>query len=97
MGGATRGGTAKPTSRDQNISRQEREQGKGKHRKSHKEEDTFGAQTEAARQSRDAPLATKKNEQSSTCAWTGNHSCHAQRPDDGGGWDARELDGRSMF
>ena len=51
MGGATRGGTAEPTPQDQNT-RQERGQGKGENRKSHKEKEIMGAQTEAARQSR---------------------------------------------
>ena len=37
MGGATRGGTAEPTSRDQSI-RQERRQGKENERRSHKQE-----------------------------------------------------------
>ena len=92
MGGATRGGTAEPNSRDQNR-RQERGQGKGKHRKSYKEEKIIGMETEAARQSRAAPPATKQSEQSSTCTWTGDHSSHAQRPDDGGGWDARSWTG----
>ena len=27
------------------------------------------------------------------CAWTGDRSCHTQRPDDGGGWDARSWTG----
>ena len=60
---------------------------------SYKEEEIIGAKTEAAWQSRAAPPATKHSEQSSTCTWTGNHSCHAQRPDDGGGWDARSWTG----
>ena len=59
MGGATRGGTAEPTPRDQST-RQEQGQGKRENRKSHKEEEIIGAQTEAARQSRAAPPATKK-------------------------------------
>ena len=84
MGGAGRGGTAEPTSRDQNT-KQERGQGKGKNIKSYNGEEIIGAKTEAARQSRAAPPATKQSEQSSTCTWTGDHSCHAQRPDDGGG------------
>ena len=48
MGGATRGGTAEPTSRDQNK-RQEQGQGKENER-SNKEEKIPGAQTEAPRQ-----------------------------------------------
>ena len=84
MGGATRGGTAEPMSRDQST-RQGRGQGKGKNIKSHKEEDNFGAQTEAARQSTAAPPATKQKEKSSTCAWMGDHSCHIQRPGDSDG------------
>ena len=84
MGGARRGGAAEPTSRDQNT-RQERGQGKGDKRKSHKEEEIVDAQTEAMRQSGAAPLATKRKEESSTCARTGDHSYHAQRTDDGGG------------
>ena len=71
MGGATRGGTAEPTSRDQNK-RREREQGNGSETKSHKQEENLGAQTEAARQSRAAPRATERKEESSTCAWTGD-------------------------
>ena len=51
MGGATRGGTAEPMSRDRNT-RQERGQGKGDERKSHKEEETLDPQTEAARQTK---------------------------------------------
>ena len=51
MGGATRGGTAEPSSRRQNK-RQERGQGKENERRSHKQEEILGAQTEAARQSR---------------------------------------------
>ena len=50
MGGATQGGTAEPTSRDQNT-RQDRGQGNGDKRKSHKWEEIIGAQTEASRQS----------------------------------------------
>ena len=96
MHGATRGGTAEPTLRDQNT-RQERGQGKGKNRKSHREEENIGAQTEAARQSRAAPPATTQNEESSTCAWAGDYSCHAHRPDDGGGWDARSWTGARCF
>ena len=42
MGGATRGRTAEPTSRDQNR-RQGREQGKGNERRSHKQEKILGA------------------------------------------------------
>ena len=57
----------------------------------------IGAQTEAVRQSRAAPPARKQNKESSTCAWTGDHSCHAQRPDDGDGWDARSLTGSRCF
>ena len=59
-GGATRGGTAELTSRDQNA-RQERGQGKGKKRKVTREEEINGAQTEAARQSRAASPATMQN------------------------------------
>ena len=58
---AGRGGTVEPTSRDQNT-RQERGQGKGKNRKSYKEEEIIGAKTEAARQSRAALPATKQSE-----------------------------------
>ena len=65
MGGATRGGTAEPTSRDQ-IARQERGQGKRDKGRRHQEEQGLGAQTEAARQSRVAPPATKRKEESST-------------------------------
>ena len=36
---------------------------------------------------------TKQKEESSTCARTGDHSCHAQRPDDGGGWETRSWTG----
>ena len=61
--------------------------------KSHREEETIGAQTEAARQSRAAPPALKQNEEWSTCTWTGDGSCHAQRPDDGDGWDVRSWTG----
>ena len=96
MGGATRGGTAEPTSRGQNT-RLEREQGKGDKRKSHRGEKRFGAQTEAARQSRAAPPVTERNKESSTCAWMGDHSCHAQRTDDGGGWDARSWTDARCF
>ena len=96
MGGATRGRTAELASRDQST-RQERGQGKGDNRRSYKEEEIIGAQTKAARKSRAAPPATKKNEESSTCAWTGDHSCHAQRPDDGGGWDSRNWTGARCF
>ena len=78
MGGATRGGTAEPTLRDQI-------QGKNEDRKSHREEEFLRAQTEAPRQSREAPSATKQNEESSTCTWTGDYSCHAKRSNDGGG------------
>ena len=53
MGGATRGGTAEPTLRDQI-------QGKNEDRKSHREEEILRAQTEAPRQSREAPSATSK-------------------------------------
>ena len=60
MGGATRSGTAEPTSRDQNT-RQERGQGKGKKKKVIREEEINGAHTEAARQSRAASPATRKN------------------------------------
>ena len=96
MGGATRGGTAEPTSRDQNT-RQARGQENGENRKSRREEEFIGAQTEAARQSRAAPPATNQTEESSMCAWTGDHTCHAQRPDDGGGWDARSWTGARCF
>ena len=64
------GGTAEPTSRDQNKM-QEREQEKGNETKSHKQEESLGAQTEAARQSRLAPPATERKEEPSTCASTG--------------------------
>ena len=67
MGGAARGETAEPTSRDQNT-RQEQGQGKEDKRQGHKEEEIIGAQTEAARQSRAAPPAKKRNEESSMCA-----------------------------
>ena len=56
-----------------------------KNKKKHREEEDIGAQTEAARQSRAALLATERKEESSTCAWTRDHTCHAQSPDDGGG------------
>ena len=91
-----RGGTAEPTSRDQRT-RKERGKGKGDSRKSHREEEIIGVQTKAARKSRAAPPATKQNEEPSTCAWTGDHSCHAQRPDDDGGWDARSWTGARCF
>ena len=48
MNGATRGGTAEPTSREQNT-RQERGQGKRENWKSRREEENFGAQNKAAR------------------------------------------------
>ena len=67
MDGTTRGGTAELTSRDQNT-RQERGQGKRDKGRSHKEEEILGAETEAAKQSRATPPATKRNEESSTCA-----------------------------
>ena len=92
MGGATRSGTAEPTSRDQNT-RQRRGQGKGDNKKCNSEEEMNGAQTEAARQSRAAPPATKQNEDTSMCPWTEDHTCHAQR----GRWrwmGRTELDGR---
>ena len=41
-----------------------------------------------------------RKEESSTCAWTGNHSCHAQRTNDGGGWKhgvGRALDVLSVY
>ena len=63
MEGATRRGTADPKLRGQNT-RQERGQGKGENRKSHREEEDIGAQTEAARQSRAALHATRKDESS---------------------------------
>ena len=59
MGGAKRGGTAEPTSRDPNT-RHGRVHGKGHNRKSQREEENTSAQTEAARQSRAAPPATSK-------------------------------------
>ena len=59
MGGATRGETAETTSRDQNT-RQERGQGKGDNRKSHREEKIIGALTEAARQSGTSCDKTKR-------------------------------------
>ena len=90
-----RDGTAEPTSREQDA-RQERVQGKGEDRKSHSEEENIGVQTEAARQSKAAP-ATKHNEESTTYAWTGDQGCHAQRPDDGGGRDARNWTGARCF
>ena len=62
MGGAGRGGTAEPTSRDQNTT-QKRRQGKGDNIKSHRKENIIGAQTEATRQSRAAPPATKRIEE----------------------------------
>ena len=58
--GATRGGTAEHTSRDQNT-KQERGQGKGKNRKITREIEINGAQTEAARQSRAVSSATRQN------------------------------------
>ena len=58
--GATRGGTAQPTSRDQN-SKQERGQGKGKNRKITREIEINGAHTEAAKQSRAVSPATREN------------------------------------
>ena len=68
MGGATRGVTAEPTSRDQNK-RQERGQGKEHNkRRSHKKIRNFGAETEAARQSGAVPRATERNKEPSTCA-----------------------------
>ena len=33
----------------------------------------------------------------STCARTGDRSCHAQRSDDGGGWDTRSWTGAGCF
>ena len=60
-------------------------------------EKNIGAQTEAARQSRATPPMTKQNEESTTCTWTGDHNRHAQRPDDGGGWDARSWTGARCF
>ena len=65
MGGATRGGTTGPMSRAQ-TERQERGQGKRDKGRRHKEEKGLGAQTEAARQSRVAPPATKRKEESNT-------------------------------
>ena len=58
MGGATRGGTDEPTSRDQNT-RQERGSKRGKIEKDIEREEIIGAKTEAAGQSRAAPPATK--------------------------------------
>ena len=60
MGGTGRGGTAEPTLRDQNT-RQGRGQGKGKNIKVTREEEINDAQTEAARQSRAASPATRRN------------------------------------
>ena len=71
--------------RETKVQGKDRDRERGKIAKNHKEEDNFGAQTEAARKSTAAPPATKQNEQSSTCAWTGDHSCHTQRPGDGDG------------
>ena len=99
MGGATRGGTAEPTSRDQNK-RQERGQGKGNERRSHRWEKIPGVQTEAVWQSRAAPSTTARKEESSTCTWAGNHNCHTQRTDDGGGWETQSwtaLDVLSVY
>ena len=36
-------------------------------------------------------------EESSTYAWIGDHSCHAQRTDDGVGWDARSWTDARCF
>ena len=50
-----------------------------------KKEEILDAQTEAMRQSTAAPRATKRNEESITCVYTGDHSCHVQGIDYGGG------------
>ena len=95
MGGATRGETAEPTSRDQ-IQGKNGDGERGILEKSQRG-GIIGAQTEVARQSRAEPPATKRNEESSTCAWKRDHSCHAQRPDDDDGWDARSWTGARCF
>ena len=88
MDGATRDGAAQPTSRYQNK-KKEWGQGKANETKNRNWEKIHGAKTEVARQNRAAPPVTERKEKSSTCAWTGDHSCHAQRTDDGRGRDAR--------
>ena len=52
---------------------------------------------ESEQRGREAPTTTQQKEESSTFARTGDCSCHAQRPDDGGGWDARSWTGAGCF
>ena len=43
------------------------------------------------------PSTTARKEESSTCTWAGNHSCHTQRTDDDGGWETRSWTGARCF